>query len=93
MFQQGDIVEDNFGHIGRVLHHDMNNREVYLLVRTNTRAWKQYKVFDLLCHKVHTAGFMWHIEDAFAIRKVRPNYVQPDIQSLKNNWPYQMPLR
>ena len=91
MFQQNDVVEDNHGNIGRVLYHDTLKRELYILVRIGTRSWKQFKVYDLLCHKV-TAGFMWHIEDAFAIRRIRPIYIEPDIQSLKNNWPYQMKL-
>ncbi len=92
MFQQNDVVEDNYGNIGRVLYHDTLKRELYMLVRTNTRSWKQIKMYDLLCHKVTTAGFMWHMEDAFAIRRVRPKYIEPDISSIKNNWPYQMPL-
>ena len=92
MFEYNDIVEDNFGNIGRVLYHDRRKAEVYMLVRINERTWKQIKVFDLLCHKVK-AGFMWYIEDAFKIRKLRPIYTEPDIQPLKNNWPYQMPIR
>lgn len=93
MFQYNDIVEDNFGNIGRVLYHDRRKAELYMLVRTNERTWKQIKVFDLLCHKIHNAGFMWYIEDAFGIRKVRQIYTEPIIESLKNNWPYQMPIR
>jgi hypothetical protein len=92
MFQYNDIVEDNYGNIGRVLYHDTLKSEVYILVRISERTWKQIKVFDLLCHKIK-AGFMWYIEDAFGIRKIRPIYTEPDIQPLKNTWPYQMQIR
>jgi hypothetical protein len=91
MFQHNDIVEDNYGNIGRVLYHDKSKREVYILVRISERTWKQIKVFDLLCRRIK-AGFMWYVEDAFGVRRIRQTYIEPDIQSLKNNWPYQMPI-
>lgn len=92
MFQYNDIIEDNYGNIGRVLYHDVKNTNVYMLVRVNTNTWKQMKVYDMLCHRIK-AGFMWYIEDAFGIRKLRPIYTEPEIQPLKNSWPYQMPIR
>lgn len=93
MFQPNEVVEDNYGNIGRVLYHDAKNANLYMLVRVDKNTWKQLKVFDLLCHRILNAGFMWHMEDAFAIRRIRHKYTEPDIQPLKNSWPYQMPIR
>lgn len=79
MYQNNDIVENSYGILGRVIHHDRYSHVVHVLVRVNTFTWKIEKWDPYFCNK--KMAFLWPIETPFAIRYQR-RHRTPELRPL-----------